>query len=1591
MTTWTTYSLFAPFLGDTDKQHLCGSPSTSLGRCVISATVGCSKTIDQHFDMMRYLAWTGLHMTGLCEENVYTCSAPEAVQCMNELGFLIGQNSAMLDHTSSMNDDPDVCSVYKRSRDCMTRYLYRCGATKKQSVQKTFEELECLMGNQCEIIEDPPVTEKPADCIDITVTSDGSRCALADAMRCFDDLRWNIASPFSRAGSICSSYSKSVQCFADNVSGCLTAVEDQAKTALEEFAPFVSGCPTKIRSPCQEEEDLCKYTELTACVNVVRELMLTSVEDAQLCVAFSSAWDCINTKSTDCPSNHVMSIQQTLNALHNQISFLTCEDNIQVCYYKYIDIVEEILTKQPNAVAPETSGSGSKKASGSGSKKASGSGSKKASGSASKKASGSGSKKASGSGSKSASRSARSASKQASGSGSKKASGSASKKPSGSESKPASGSPEVWDNSASCNDIADAYSCMTDKLPSSGLPKALIRMVESVIGDLYSITDEKCQGMTCYYCKKKKSNGECNQGLSICSASQQACQTVVEKDKITKGCVAPDKCKAGTKGKKTTYCCYGHLCNEPGDMVYDDPPTCDILIHSRIVISLLTKVIEASNAYSTVFCSNVLLTLKELTTVSSTCSVLTGDKMRALQSRLLTAEESMCTIQVVCKRQLALDSIYGFNTTIHSSASSDLICTEYQKTMQYLFTEWSTCGNSEIAEMQTILDSVTASVDLTCQLMPAIEYTLPSDVIRIVEGGEAKIIEFVLKEDPATKCNKNSCHVVISMVIVHTGKDTMRTCADNSLIPQLVIGDYSTAGLCGHNFTADNWATKVSVPFVAVSDGLYDGEQTVEVEVTATKYEDDISVLVRKIATYQFVVIDGDKKGSVCTSINDPHILTFDKLYYENFYQGEFVLYRHTTLPYEVRVVFTKCFKATCNCAVMVKSGDDFLNVDVCSSSTIKIAMHFTNQLTVGTQMFIIPSGEKYQQFEVMLPTGTKVVAQVLRGLINVQITPSPSDSGRTEGLCGNFDGDPTNDLMMPDGTQEQVDAKYLKANRANSKDSLFPNLFNKAWQIKDNYWYFKDYPLQPSPEQNPVYCTCPVSASGTADPCQSIPHAKTCPFLIPGIDLIAKAKSLISDTSQNALDQTTVRRRRRQTAATGLEQIGVVEDAEVPAASWPSGNWTEAMAQAHCEALLTNSNLGQSCAGVDVANGTDVGACMADIQRTGGTEYDSFSTTNQMGRCINELSKDPTFNTDPAAQAVATGILDQTCEDNCNTNGDCQKGVCRCYTGFMGVSCSMREGEPPVVAGLQQNTCDTRTGAACNSVSVEGEKFVDLPTLTCHFETVERIAGVFLKTGSETTALANFISFNLAECEIPASLTPAVPLRAVLVSVSNNGVTKSTGDHYFIGHNSQCYTCGDTSCQTTLTGCVIESQCYGIGDVSSANPCHFCDPVTSVIDWTVKIAHYCPDATTTTTTTPGPTTTAPTTVAPATQAPSRDDPAAQQAESAVPIIITGIVAGVAFLALVVVTSVFLIYRKRNSMLKDRRLRESDSESSSGSGSRPGWGKTHRNPDLYYDNSAYHYHYGYNDPQEAFANNIPKRQSQMSRRDPTLNHSDSRS
>lgn len=150
---------------------------------------------------------------------------------------------------------------------------------------------------------------------------------------------------------------------------------------------------------------------------------------------------------------------------------------------------------------------------------------------------------------------------------------------------------------------------------------------------------------------------------------------------------------------------------------------------------------------------------------------------------------------------------------------------------------------------------------------------------------------------------------------------------------------------------------------------------------------------------------------------------TFDGRFYNNHLEGEFVLYQHKTLPYAVHTFYRPCSfarGATCNCAVAIKAVDDIITLDRCGPNAaggrrkpLAIDIFRNDEMTYGFTISQFGGGKKYK---VSLPSGTIVIVMLNRNYLNVWVTPSTADYERSEGLCGLYDHDKSNDLVDKNG-----------------------------------------------------------------------------------------------------------------------------------------------------------------------------------------------------------------------------------------------------------------------------------------------------------------------------------------------------------------------------------------------------------------------------------------------------------------------------------------------------------------------------------------------------------------------------------------------
>ena len=79
-----------------------------------------------------------------------------------------------------------------------------------------------------------------------------------------------------------------------------------------------------------------------------------------------------------------------------------------------------------------------------------------------------------------------------------------------------------------------------------------------------------------------------------------------------------------------------------------------------------------------------------------------------------------------------------------------------------------------------------------------------------------------------------------------------------------------------------------------------------------------------------------------------------------------------------------------------------------------------------------------------------------------------------------------------------------------------------------------------------------------------------------------------------------------------------------------------------------------------------------------------------------------------------------EMCVNDCSNNGECDGGVCICENGYLGVDCAIHISTPPTIYNEPENyICDGRTHF-CERGSLYGQGFVDIKTLSCHYQEVK-------------------------------------------------------------------------------------------------------------------------------------------------------------------------------------------------------------------------------------------------------------------------------
>jgi hypothetical protein len=602
------------------------------------------------------------------------------------------------------------------------------------------------------------------------------------------------------------------------------------------------------------------------------------------------------------------------------------------------------------------------------------------------------------------------------------------------------------------------------------------------------------------------------------------------------------------------------------------------------------------------------------------------------------------------------------------------------------------------------------------------------------------------------------------------------------------------------------------IAVVAKLDLVKDGDVERSVHVSGSLVtKDNTEIFSQDLQDIQVIVEDKDL-GGVCTSMNDPNLITFDGRYYQNFYEGEFILYQHSSLLYEIRAFYRKCkgkILGSCTCAIAARSGDDVILIDSCGSkeggrdkSFLEVILYQIGDLTSGTSVRRLGGGLKY---EIGLPLGTVIEVEVKENFLNVLIFASAADFNSTSGLCGIQDGDKDTVLTKRDGT-------------ALDNIELRPDEFSISWRVAKSESMYSGYCGTPiSVETSRTLCECQDTAKGTCEingelvPCvRQESHFNYWKGQDITLDMLKRSQPpLCAETSVN---------------------FEYDENQNAGDASWPtSSNITKEYAEQYC-ATVMNGTQGAACNLIipDFVKYA-IQSCVNDIKISDDLSWAQSALSTVLSMCRFESFNNPsTWVNITGNVGIDMTFINTICFNECSGHGQCVKGVCQCDEDYGLADCSLNITTAPLVFDVQNSgLCNIKdiSHAPCQSVRLTGALFAFSNQLLCRLQPIKIIEGGTEDDGDVIDVQAEYFSFNEITCPFPEA-------RSYKLQVTNNNVTFGVFNIFTLYH-PRCHTCSATGvCSLTFESCFINNECYLYGEKNPSNSSLVCDSYQSYHAW---------------------------------------------------------------------------------------------------------------------------------------------------------------
>ncbi|XP_053389303.1 von Willebrand factor D and EGF domain-containing protein-like [Mercenaria mercenaria] len=589
-------------------------------------------------------------------------------------------------------------------------------------------------------------------------------------------------------------------------------------------------------------------------------------------------------------------------------------------------------------------------------------------------------------------------------------------------------------------------------------------------------------------------------------------------------------------------------------------------------------------------------------------------------------------------------------------------------------------------------------------------------------------------------------------------------------------------------------------------------------------------------------------KNKLCYSHNDPHMGSFDGIRYENQNSGKFILYRNTKYQTQVQMQTTECYtNIWCNCGVVVNAGRDVFIVNNCGNGVKRkwnIRFRECQDRILRRKVFKVNNSK----YEVILPTGTKVTIKLYGHLLNVDIAPGLADYLNTEGLCGKFDGDISND----------------RAKRPDSKETD-PN---KSWRVKAEEDLFdsrNDDNLEIWKEER-LLCSCNADGGSVniVDKVTCHPTvSKTCqddreePILEHQCSFsVRKRRNVHGMYVQKELDL----HRTVETSFVSKRHSTHIPDFPLLVSKRMTYDYESA--KADCQEAF-NTDVFSTCSSIPDINLDDfIENCILDAQITNSMDWALTHLEALKDKCMHEIKVNQPLSADELAEVdiivnntvintetrlndsltlpliptFSTELLETveevTCPNECNGNGKCEKGICVCSAKYIGEDCSVDRTVPPLMEGIpDRGECDLQF-RECKRTSVFGSNLAETVDLTCHLVPfVVSSKSEIVKSNNITTTKGDLQTLVEVSCPLQQSRKKRSTLEqegdyiasGYAISVSNDGVEYSEED-ILVVFDSECVDCikqdENVTCKQKPGYCVKNGQCYRFGETYGCNVC---------------------------------------------------------------------------------------------------------------------------------------------------------------------------